>query len=100
MRSASFQNEFNKVFSRSKSVIARKHFKILDEDQVKGIIRAERPSKLIKPSYIMDIEIIKNDEVSTKVTVKVHSKSRWLKPKQATLEMMEGRFISMLSGNL
>jgi hypothetical protein len=100
MRTASFQNDFNKVFSRSKSVISRKRFKILEEDSEKGIISAERLASFIKPSYSMKVNIIKNDENSTKVIVNIIPKKSWIKPRKGKTEIMEGRFISMLSGHL
>jgi hypothetical protein len=97
MRSASFQNNYEKVFKRSKAVIRRKRFELISEDADNGILTAKRIGGIFKPSYIMEVNVNKIDDTSTNVIVKIESKKHWYKTPEIKIKSMEGRFIAMLS---
>jgi hypothetical protein len=100
MRSATFQSDFGRVFNKSKVILKRKQFKIIEEDKAKGTIIAERKGSIFKPSFSMQANVIKYTETSTKVIVSVQSKKRLFRKPFGSIEMMEGKFIAMLSGSL
>ncbi len=97
MRTASYQNNYEKVFKRAKAVIRRKRFLLVDEDLEKGILTAVRHGNLIKPTFKMQVNINKIDSTSTNVNVIIEVKKHWFRVPEVKLKTMEGRFISMLS---
>ncbi len=94
MRSALLHFPYGEVFNLMEKVCRRNNFRIIDSNEKKGEINAERGSNFIGNKLFLHLKVQRTDKPVTKVFVEVELKGRM--KRFIELEKVEDRIVDSI----